>query len=349
MKLLVLCLLVAISSPALAEEAKNNPSSTNSLKTNPVVNISPAANDNPVESADAWLKRLSHSLNTLNFSTSFVVVKNNHAEPYHWFHGINKKGEKLEILSLLNGARRDVLRKDNVISYIEPELPPYSILSTALRGPIPNVLSGKIESLAAAYNFNLVGKSRILGRISQLIRIVSKDSDRYSYWLWLDQKTGLLLKMAVATRKGQLLEQVQFTHLEISENPAESLQQLQSTELPKILEIPKGYQKQKLQWQVNWLPEGFVQMNSNRHHISATKQLVEFALFSDGLVDVSVYVTPSKEERAVDFVMDGATVALNQAIKGIEVSVVGKIPSQTAKRIADSISLQATAPQPIKP
>jgi len=335
MRLLVrLLLLVTISSPALAEEAKN---------------ISSVESITPVENAGSWLKRLSHSLKTLNFSTSFVVVKNNHAEPYHWFHGVNEKGAELEILSLLNGARRDVLRKDNVISYIEPELPPYSILSTELRGPIPNILSGDIQKLSAAYNFNLVGKSRILGRSAQLIRIVAKDNNRYGHWLWLDQKTGLLLKMAVATRKGQLLEQVQFTHLDITESPAESLRQLQSTELPKILEIPKGYQQQKLLWQVDWLPKGFKRLNANRHRINSTKQPVEFMLFSDGLVDVSVYVTPSKEQRAVDFVMDGATVALNQAIKGVEISVVGKIPSTTAKRIADSVSLLASNNNPVQP
>jgi sigma-E factor negative regulatory protein RseB len=37
--------------------------------------------------------------------------------------------------------------------------------------------------------------------------------------------------------------------------------------------------------------------------------------------------------------MDGATVVLNQVNKGFEVSVVGKIPSTTAKKIADSIVL----------
>lgn len=335
MKLLAqLFFLVAISSPALAEEA---------------VNTSSAENIKSVENANSWLKRLSHSLNTLNFSTSFVVVKNNHAEPYHWFHGVNDKGAELEILSLLNGARRDVLRKDNVISYIEPELPPYSILSTELRGPIPNILSGDIEALTRAYNFNLVGKSRILGRSAQLIRIVSKDNNRYGHWLWLDQKTGLLLKMAVATNKGQLLEQVQFTHLDITEKPSESLQQLQATELPKILEIPKDYQNQELLWQVNWLPEGFKRLNANRHRINSTKQPVEFMLFSDGLVNVSVYVTPSKQLRAVDFVMDGATVALNQAINGIEISVVGKVPSTTAKKIADSVTLLTPTAKNVQP
>ena len=53
-------------------------------------------------SAKVWLERLSTALNKLNFSTSFVVVKNNQAQPYHWFHGIDENGNELEIISLLN-------------------------------------------------------------------------------------------------------------------------------------------------------------------------------------------------------------------------------------------------------
>jgi sigma-E factor negative regulatory protein RseB len=302
------------------------------------ISTSVAANEN--EKAEPWLERLATSLKTLNFSTSFVVVKNNQAEPYHWFHGVDESGNELEILSLLNGPRRDVLRKQNIVSYIEPELPPYSVTSQQISGPIPAVLREDITELAQSYDFISVGRSRVLGRPAQLIRIVSKDPHRYGHWLWLDQKTGMLLKLALVTRAGQLLEQIQFTHLDITAELGESLQQLQQTTLPKVIEIPEGYQEQILQWQVKWLPDGFVRRNANRHRISSTKKPVEFMLFNDGLVDVSVYVNPSEDsQRATDYVMDGATVVLNQVVNGFEVSVVGKIPALTAKTIADSVVL----------
>ncbi|XQW84307.1 MucB/RseB C-terminal domain-containing protein [Thalassotalea piscium] len=291
------------------------------------------------EQAQLSLNALSHSIKTLNFSTSFVVVKNNEAEPYHWFHGVTDEGKELEILSLLNGPRRDILRKDGIVSYIEPDLPPYSIISNDIKGPIPSVFSQDFTVLDKSYDFISVGRSRVLGRTAQLIRIVSKDVHRYGHWVWLDQQTGLLLKLAIATRTGQLLEQVQFTHLDISEKPGESILQLAETELPKALEVPDDYQAPTLSWQVKWLPQGFESISTNRHRITLTKQPVEFMMFSDGLVDISVYVSPSNvRQRAVEFLMDGATVALNQVNNGFEVSVVGKIPSKTAKAIADSVA-----------
>lgn len=296
------------------------------------------------EQAKSWLDRLSQSLTHLNFSTSFVVVKNNQAEPYHWFHGINEEGEELEILSLLNGPRRDVVRKADIVSYIEPELPPYSVATQQISGPIPTIFRGNISSLATSYDFISVGRSRVLGRSAQLIRIVSKDQHRFGHWLWLDQDTGLLLKLALITRTGQLLEQVQFTYLDITAKPSESLQQLQSSELPRVIDIPMNSKENEMSWRVNWMPQGFERIKANRHRISATKQPVEFMLFTDGLVEVSVYINPSLDKkRPVEYVMDGATVILNQVVNGFEVSVVGKIPSSTAKTIADSVVLLSKA------
>lgn len=293
-----------------------------------------------IEQASTWLNALSQSLKTRNFSTSFVVIKNNHAEPYHWFHGVDETGKELEILSLLNGPRRDVLRKNEVVSYIEPELPPYSVETSQISGPIPAIFSGDIVSLEKNYDFISLGKSRVLGRSAQIIRIVSKDKNRFGYRLWIDQDSNMLLKMSVITREGIVLEQVQFTHLEFSQDLPEPLKQLQNTDLPPVVDVPQGVVDNDLHWKVNWLPNGFEKIRANYHRLSITKQATEFMLFSDGLVDVSVYVNKSAvNHREPEFVMNGATGIFNQVIKGVEVSVVGEIPLITAKDIADSVSL----------
>ncbi|WP_114326000.1 MucB/RseB C-terminal domain-containing protein [Candidatus Colwellia aromaticivorans] len=293
--------------------------------------------------AELSFERLSNALRELNFSTSFVVVKNNQAEPYHWLHGNTKNTAsgnqvELEILALLNGPRRDILRIDNIVSYIEPEYAPYSITSSHISGPIPAVFGQDISVLKNNYHFVSVGKSRVLGRIAQLIRIVPKDTHRFGYWVWLDQQSGLLLKLAIITRKGQLLEQIQFTHLEITDNLSEHLKQLQATDLPKIIDTSTKQEETELAWQVNWLPSGFKKIKSNIHRINTSKQAVEFMLFNDGLVDISVYVNPSKDkQRAIEFANDGATLVLNKVINNVEVSVVGKIPVASANQIVNSV------------
>lgn len=309
------------------------------------VNVSAMSTDS--ESAKRLLERFSHSIQNLNFSATFVVVKNNHVEPYHWFHGVDADGLELEVLTRLNGSRHDVLRKGGVVSYIDPEHEAYSINSDDVQGPIPSVFRGNVNTLEESYRFISIGRSRILGRVAQLIRIVPKDKFRFSYWLWLEQESALPLKMGVVTRNGQLLEQVQFTHVEVNELLPDSLTQLQLAELPPV--TPSNYYPTAKQhnWQVDWLPTGFSVVNANRHQLSSynsRNKSVEFMLFSDGLVDISVYVNASEEKfREPEYASDGATMVYNHVVQGIEVGVVGDIPLQTAKKIADSIAPRDTS------
>ncbi len=304
------------------------------------------------ESAKFWLKKLSQSLKELNFTTSFVVVKNNQVEPYHWLHGIGENELELEIFASMNGPRRDVLRQGDVVSYIVPEQEPYSVISKDIRSPIPSIFRGDITALEDTYRFISVGRSRILGRVAQLIRIVAKDDYRFSYWLWLDQQSGLLLKMAVLTRQGQLLEQIQFTRIDVSDKLSENLVQLQLTELPPVGKLNNRQENKNLPWQVNWLPEGFKLLKSNQHSLNSYSRVgektVDFMLFTDGLVEVSVYVNASKENfRAPEYANDGATMVYNHVSQGIEVGVVGGVPLVTAIKIAESIGL-APSKVPIK-
>lgn len=295
------------------------------------------------EPASHWLERLSSALRTLNFTTSFVVVKNNQAEPYHWVHGVNDAGLELEIFSLLNGPRRDILRQGEIVSYISPEQPPYSIKSQHLSSPIPSLLRHNLDILLPNYNFISVGRSRVLGRPAQLIRIESKDEHRYGHWLWLDQTTGLLLKLALVSKQGELLEQVQFTHLDITTTLSDSLKKLETTELPAQIDLPQGIDEKEISWKVSWLPRGFKQIKASKHRVPIIKNSVGFMLFNDGLVDVSVYVNSTQtKQRKVEHVNDGATLVLNQVKNGVEISVVGQIPFETAQAIANSVVLTAS-------
>ncbi|WP_371373007.1 MucB/RseB C-terminal domain-containing protein [Thalassotalea aquiviva] len=312
------------------------PSSAQSSEQQPNSASSESIQTAQVPTALQWMQRLTASLKQLNFDTSFVVVKNNRAEPYRWLHGV-AEGKEMEIITLLNGPRKEFIRRDNVVSYFEMDNVPYSVVADSITGPIPNIFWDDISKLQQSYDFIGVGKSRILGRSAQLIRLESKDKQRFGYWLWLDTTTGLLLKSAIISQTGELLEQIQFTHLAITDKSNEILNQLINAELPTP--ISHTGQQVDFSWQVNWLPDGFVQRHANRNVLSKVNEPVESLLFNDGLVDVSVYVSPSDEApRKPSINQTGATVLLSQLRDGYEINVVGKIPPNTALAIADSVS-----------
>ncbi len=167
-----------------------------------VLSFNAFANDtNP---AKDLLLEMASAVHTRNFDASFVVVKGKSMEPYRWVHA--KQGDvELEHLSLLNGAGLEMIRIDNQVTYFEPQSEPYSLTTDSIAGPIPEVLFKDINRLSAHYDFVLGGKGRIAGRPAQLVRIESKNEDKYNYWIWIDTESSLLLKAADVKNKCEAL------------------------------------------------------------------------------------------------------------------------------------------------
>lgn len=301
--------------------------------------IAPAiADDNP---AKTLLLKMADAVHNRNFDASFVVVKGNAMEPYRWLHA-KKDNTELEHLSLLNGAGLEMVRVNSQVTYFEPQSEPYSINTDSIAGPIPEVLFKNIERLSAHYDFVLGGKGRIAGRAAQLVRIESKDEFKFNYWLWLDTESSLLLKSAYVDHQGEMLEQLQLTHISVTEQPAPMLLEILNRDFPTPL--PLNAEKDETtntvnNWQIGWLPKGFNLLKSDRHKLDLNNELTDYYLYSDGLVEVSVFVQrPLPGRRPSGALSSGATTVYVHNAGGFDVSVVGNVPSATAKAIAESVA-----------
>ncbi|OUL58631.1 MucB/RseB C-terminal domain-containing protein [Pseudoalteromonas ulvae] len=288
------------------------------------------------ESAKTLLENMAHTVHQSNFDASFVVVKGNAMEPYRWRHG-QHQGTELEHLSLLNGAGLEIIRINDKVTYFEPQTPAYSINARSIAGPIPDVLFHNINSLEGNYNFILGGKGRIAGRSAQLIRIESKDNSKYNYWIWLDSQSSLVLKAAYVNQQGEIVEQLQLTNVTFSEQPALELIEMSQKEFPTPLPQPEA-STDLGNWQIGWVPAGFNLVKSDRHNLNLNNELADYYLFSDGLVEVSVFIQrPLSNNRRSTALTSGATTVFVHNAQGFDVSVVGNIPTSTAKSIAESV------------
>ena len=302
--------------------------------------LAPAyANDDPL--AKDLLVKMAKAVHIRNFDASFVVVKGKSMEPYRWLHA--KKGDtELEHLSLLNGAGLEMVRVDDKVTYFEPQLAPYSIATDAISGPVPQVLFKDIERLSKEYDFVLDGKGRIAGRSAQLVRIESKDEHKFNYWVWIDAESSLLLKSAYVNQDGEMLEQLQLTHISVTEKPAPLLLEMLNrdfpTPLPNTVENEVSNSASNT-WQIGWLPEGFSLLKSDRHKLDLNNELTDYYLYSDGFVEVSVFVQrPLPGRRPSGSLTSGATTIYVHNAGKYDVSVVGNIPVMTAKAIAESVT-----------
>lgn len=293
----------------------------------------------PGGSAEDWLQKMASALRSLNYEISYVVLQpNGEFEPYLWRHAL-VDGVEMEHLSLQNGPGREIVRVGDLVSYFEPNVPAFTLRSDLINGPLPSELFRKPHALDHAYDFVMIGRSRVSGRSAQQLRIVSKDKSRYGFNLWLDQETGLLLKLDMTDVQGDVLEQVQVTSLQVTAEPDDYFFRIEKAKLPELIDVSDTPQTPS-RWQIGWMPQGMQLLRRDIHRLPMTGQLVEYALLSDGMVDVSVYlqaVAPGSSENG--WLRFGANTLLSIQQGGVEVTVVGKVPPQTASSIANSITL----------
>ena len=292
-------------------------------------------------SAQAWMRRLANTVKEVPFEISFVVSSpQRETMPYIWRHARLDNGDSAEQLSMLNGPGFEQVRVNNKVSIFEPGFAPLSVRANFIDGPIPNAFIHRPELLEAGYDVLLMGRNRVSGRMAQQIRVISKDKSRFQYHLWLDEQTGLLLKLNTYDLKGALLEQIQVTQLSISENVREYFTTIKVEQLPPIAttEFPED---QALPWTLGFMPVGMQKVSENLRRISITGQAAEYMMVSDGLIDVSIYVTKASDVIQEDIALTTDATSIVSISDGrIQVTVVGEIPLETASKMASSIVLR---------
>lgn len=288
------------------------------------------------EPAEALLYQMNEASQHLNYELSYILVKKNSIEPLLYRHA-RQNDQQLAHLVYLSGPVREVIRRGDEVSYIEPGVEPFTIESGNMVAPTIPMLNTDVAELSRYYDFVKVGRAREAGAACQVLRVVPKDGLRYSYVVWVDEKSHLPLRADLLDRDGEVLEQYRTISLSVSERLAEIMAGLNKVQLPEVLKLPKG-SVQETFWQVTWVPDGFQAMELNRYRMAMTERLVESQMYSDGLFNFSVYVSASDNYSLKGQLVRQGRRTLHSVVKGEnEISVVGDIPPATAQRIAQSV------------
>ncbi len=332
---LVFSSLISSNSFAASNSLANDPVN-NSVVLNAEPNPEPKAELKEV-TIDTILAQVRKSLNSLNYEAAFVFVRGKFAEPYEWAHGLYQDSE-IEYLRAQSGPNSEVVRKGDIVAYFEAESEPYAVKSRAIQSMLPALFFDSSIELGDYYSIAVGGKSRVIDRAAQLIRIVAKDDFRFNYWLWLDIQSGLILKSALVSKQGEVLEQFQITRLNLLPEAPAITQKLHTTRLPVPAKAkPLGNLNPK--WKINWLPQGFKVVSRNQHQLSLTSEVADYILVTDGLVELSIFIQPPLGSKIqVGHVRSGSNNVAVYHANGFDVSVVGKVPVKTAERIAQSVT-----------
>jgi len=308
-----------------------------------IVSISVAQADQPATTIEKWLEKMHHAANMLNYDGTFVYGQNNQLTSMQIIHSVDAKGENERLISL-DGSGREVIRSGDTVTCILPDKKSVVVDKSSTDEAFPPQFPLKIDQLSNFYNFHLKGEDRVAGQIARKLIIEPKDKYRYGHALWIDSKTGLLLKDDLIGENGEVVEQFMFTQINYptvieKDRFASDVKKKKfvwyKAKEPEI----ENKVNQKMSWKVKSLPAGFVPGVERHHKMSMSAMPVEHFMFSDGLSSVSVFVEKQMEnsKNLIGRSKMGAVNAYGRAVGEYHVTVVGEVPQATVEMVGDSV------------
>ena len=290
-------------------------------------------------SSGALLQQMNLASQSLNYELSFVSINKQGVESLRYRHA-RLKNQALAQLLQLDGPRREVVQRGNEISYFEPGLDPFTLNGDYIVDSLPSLVYTDFKRLSPYYDFISVGRTRIADRLCEVIRVVARDGTRFSYIVWLDTQTKLPMRVDLLDRDGETLEQFRVIAFSVGDEVSSSMDSLSKANLPPLLSVPAG-DNIKFNWSPEWVPQGFVEVAGSRRSLPTIETPVESRLYSDGLFSFSVNVNRATAASGEQLLRTGRRTVSTTIRDNAEITIVGELPPQTAKRIADSIQFRA--------
>lgn len=289
------------------------------------------------DEGSALLQRLADAERTQSFQGTFVYERNGSFSTHSIWHRVDEGGLLRERLLQLDGSAQEVVRVDGQVQCASVALADQLIDSQLWPTRVLNA-----EQLSAWYELSVLGKSRVAGRVTNVLALVPRDQHRYGVELHLDQQTGLPLKSLLVDDKGQLLERFQFTQLQ-ADIPSDS--NLEPNAGCQPVRLPPAQVEAVEAWRSDWLPPGFSLSSVIQRRSPASDEPVASQVYDDGLARFSVFIEPLRGATVEDIRTQlGPTVAVSRRLKtddgDVMVTVVGEIPLSTAERVA--LSMRST-------
>tara|TARA_R110000851_G_scaffold67191_6_gene151733 strand:+ start:34655 stop:35560 length:906 start_codon:yes stop_codon:yes gene_type:complete len=289
-------------------------------------------------SAKAWLNNMSQAMRVKQFKTSIIQLQADHIRPLVYIHGIVDNKE-IALLEYLNGPPKSAVRVGNTVTFIEHDQSAYSVQAPRIQGIWPAALAGDLHQLEKGYQFVKGGRGRIAGRPGQMIRLLANDDNRYDAQVWIDMDTYLPLRFDTLNKDKQLLEQTMVIELIELTEPAKILIEAAKQEWPAVMN--QAERTDGKNWQFTWLPEGFDVVVRDHHRLIGSHEPVEYVALTDGLANISVYVARAGDNPMPNelLIRNGLSMVVVK-VGTLEVVAIGKVPSETLDKIANSLVLK---------
>lgn len=304
----------------------------------------PAASAVESRSINDWLMRMHEASRKRSYIGTFVVSSGGAMSSAKIWH-VCEGDQQMERVETLTGAPRSIFRhNDQVVTF----MPDHKVVRSEKReslGMFPQLLQSTDSRIADFYKVKQEGTDRVAGVEADIVLLVPKDSMRFGYRVWTEQKKGLVVKLQTLDTDGKVLEQAAFSELQLDA----------PVKMDKLLQMMgkvEGYRVEKPVlvktsasaegWVLKAPVAGFKPMSCYKRPVTASPAPGEEPLqwiFSDGLASVSIFVEPfdrQRHERESSLSM-GATQTITRQLDAYWVTVMGEVPMATLKLFANGL------------
>ena len=198
--------------------------------------------------------------------------------------------------------------------------------------------SSSFKRLTASYSFEIRGQSRVAGREATSFLLRPKDNFRLPYFVAIDNQSNLMLMSVILNQVGKPLERFQFVEIQVGGDLDSMSIDDAGVNVEDSCAIESAQQPLD-DWTVGWVPPEFFLTDYEKEPLTGQSIMS----FTDGLSAFTVFIESLQTSKKIPpFTFNqGATTAVSSKLKykGDEftVSVVGEIPTDSAKKIVQSV------------
>jgi len=312
-------LLVAFASSPRAQERSGLPAAAEAID---------------ARSPEQWLQLVQQAARRLDYAGTMVYQQGSQVRMSKIVHVFDGQVSH-ERLQPMEGRPREFIRRADEVKCLVPEARRVIVERRARAESFPGLASATTTELLQNYSVRILGRERVGGFDCQILEIQPRLGDRYGYRLWVDRGSGLLLRSQTVDARGEVLEQMAFADVRIGGIDREQLKPSWSTEGWKVDE--SAHRPVDLREQ-GWRlvpPSGFKPLYAVRRPMAGGQALQ--AVYSDGLASLSVFIEPASMAAANEAMPQGGPInAYVRRLGDSTVTVIGEIPSDTARTVAEA-------------
>ncbi len=280
------------------------------------------------------------SMQTLNYQGTVVFLRDGKLEPMRYINAA-AQGREQERLISLNAPLREIIRDTGNASNLLKTTRQRNTGNRPFEYSFLIDMPNNLDDLDANYTLSVLGEETIALQPAYIIGIQPKDQLRYARKIWLQKEHFLPLKATVYNHAGKTVEQLVFTELIVKDTlPFANTQPVKNDIMQS-----NAANSAEAAFIIKKLPSGFRELFFTRRPLHNSTQLVDHLLLGDGLALVSVYMehataSPPSTNTSKTVQSLGAINFFSQTLGAFEFTVMGEVPSETVRLIAENIKLR---------